>query len=172
MSIEFEIDEERLEDYFNNKSTLEMLAKMIIVNVDTMDVEVVPRSRQYLLSKVDSSEDTVDKYLNRGVTELNILRSDSGSKYKMYPDNYRVYRINQHRLSTETLREIKKKGYYRSNQPHPIVDHADVEGGRSDFSPLPDWEPFVKHEIIPELDTYNEDTSICSEECLYYYGSL
>ena len=120
-----------------------MLAHMIAVDTDSMEVELVPRSRQEIHSLVNAGDRTVDRRLKKGHEDLGILHAESGEGYEKYDDMRRVYRIVPGRIDPELLREIKMKGYFRPRQPNSTVSHADVSGGSSTFGSLPEWDEFV-----------------------------
>ena len=138
------IEREALLSYCDNTAGYEILAHLMTVNTDSMEVELIPRSRQEIHALVNADDRTMDRRLKEGHDELGILHAESGEGHEQYDDMRRVYRIVPGRITPELLREIKMKGYFRPRQPHSTVSHADVSGGDSTFfGPLPEWEEFV-----------------------------
>lgn len=137
------IERKALLSYCDNTVGYEIVANLIAVDTNSMEVELLPRSRQEIHSLVNAGDRTVDRRLKEGHEDLMILYAETGEGYEQYDDMSRVYRIVPGRIGPELLREIKMKGYFRPRQPHSTVSHADVSGGNSTFGSLPEWEEFV-----------------------------
>lgn len=136
-----------LYDYCDTTAGYEILAQLIAVGSDPMDIDLVPRSRQELHSNVPVSNRTIDRRLKEGHEELAILLKETGERYEQYDDLQRIYRVAPDRIAPPLLREIKMKGYFRQRQPHSTVPHANVSGGESNFGPLPGWSAFVRKQL-------------------------
>lgn len=140
---EHTIDRETLLSYCNKTAGYEILGHMIAVDTDSMEVKLIPRSRQKIHSLVNAADRTVDRRLKEGHEELEILHAETGEGYEQYDDMSRVYRLVPGRIAPKLLREIKIKGYFRPREPHPDVSHVNVAGGASSFGSLPEWRAFV-----------------------------
>lgn len=142
------IETKALDDYCDNSGGYEILAQMIGVNPETMDIELIPRCRQELIAEVDTSERTVDRRLKEAHKELGILRAETGVGYDQFEDMRRVYRIRPDRVTKEMLQEIKIKGYMRVRFSNNPKHHTDVRGGMNEFYQYPSWEEFLENHSI------------------------
>lgn len=138
------IEPELLYDYCSNTAGYEMLAQLIAVDPDTMEIDLIPRSRQELRSLVNESHRSIDRRLKEGSEKLEILLKETGEQYEQYDDKRRIYRIAPARIDRPVLREVKMRGYFRPRQPNDTVQHANIEGGQSSFGSRPEWEEFIR----------------------------
>lgn len=137
------IEKEVLDDHCENSGGYEILAQMIAVNLDTMDIELIPRCRQELITEVDTSERTVDRRLKEANEDLGILIAETGVGYSHFEDMRRVYRIRLDKVTKEMLKEIKIKGYMRGHFSNTPGAHGDISGGTNVFYYCPNWEEFI-----------------------------